>query len=99
MIQFDRRGAEDYKFYNIPVSEKFENFIKSKTRYRNAGTNARTDIVALCEKICGVNLSVGYYNEHTQNEYIIFKNWFHTFKIVKKLLEEKQQQYKLIKKQ
>ncbi|MCL1979681.1 MAG: hypothetical protein FWG62_01215, partial [Proteobacteria bacterium] len=36
MIQFDRQNGNDYKFYNIPVSDEFEEYIKQETGYINA---------------------------------------------------------------
>lgn len=95
MIQFDRRGRDDYKCYKLPVTEKFKKFIEEATGYHDAGRTARTDIVALCENICGVNLSVGYYDEHSSYEFLVFDEWFHTLNIVHNLLKEKQERYPL----
>ncbi len=95
IIQFDRRGATDYKFYNLPVSERFKTFVQTKTGYYDAGSTARTDIVALCQKICGVNLSIGYYDEHTPAETLNFLEWHKTLNIAYELLQEEQQQFLL----
>jgi hypothetical protein len=95
MIQFDRRGCDDYKCYKLPVTEKFKKFIEEVTGYHDAGRTARTDIVALCGKICGVNLSVGYYDEHSPYECLVFDEWFHTLNVVYNFLKEKQEQYPL----
>ena len=40
------------------------------------------------KKICGVNLSVGYYNEHTENEYLSIPEWLETLEITEKWLSE-----------
>ena len=90
MIQFDRRGKIDYKTYNIPVTTEFINFIEKNTKYKDAGKKSRTDIVVLCNEICGVNFSVGYYNEHTSDEILIFKEWFNTLNICYRLLMKEQ---------
>ena len=42
----------------------------------------------LCEKICGVNLSVGYYNEHHPEEILRYDEWLGTYQIVKRMVEE-----------
>lgn len=89
MVQFDRRHGRDYKFYNIPVSDEFEDFIKHSTGYTNAGKRAFTDIVTLCkssESCCGVNLSVGYYDEHTSYESLNIAEWTNTLKITEEML-------------
>jgi len=91
MIQFDRRNGNDYKFYNIPISEEFEEFIKQETGYANAGKSSFTDIVTLCknaESCCGVNLSVGYYDEHSHYETLNINEWSTTLEKTKKMIEK-----------
>lgn len=95
IIQLDRRGSIDYKVYKLPVTTEFLQFIESNTGYINAGTKAFTDIVALCERVCGVNLSVGYYNEHTSDEILVFDEWYNTLSVVEKLIEDKQKRFPL----
>ena len=95
VIQFDRRNSDDYKVYNLPVSNKFIKFIEKATGYNDAGKNARTDIVVLCRDICGVNLSIGYYNEHTADEELIFSEWFKTLELTESILMKKQNRYTL----
>lgn len=97
MIQLDRRNANEYKCYDIPVSREFREFIEKEFSFGDAGTKARTDIVALCDKICGVNLSVGYYQEHTPQEKLCYEEWLHTYEVLAKLLEKKQERYLLKK--
>jgi len=89
MVQFDRRNGNDYKFYNIPVSEEFEEYIIRETGYTNAGSGSFTDIVTLCDNsrsCCGVNLSVGYYDEHCKDETLNIEEWNNTLAIAKKML-------------
>lgn len=89
MVQFDRRHGSDYKFYNIPVSDEFEDFIEHSTGYTNAGKRAFTDIVTLCnnsESCCGVNLSVGYYDEHTSYETLNIAEWTNTLNVTEQML-------------
>lgn len=97
MIEFDRRNADDYKTYNIPVSKKFLSFIESSTGYNDAGKKSSTDIVHLCGKICGVNMSVGYYHEHTPDECLVFSEWMNTLEISRRLLEGEQDKFQLLK--
>lgn len=96
-IQFDRRNDRDYKVYNLPVSDEFLAHVESSTGYTDAGRNARTDIVVLCRKICGVNLSVGYHDEHTAAEHLVFDEWFHTLELAEAFLAEPQRQYPLLR--
>lgn len=95
IIQLDRRNANEYKCYNIPVSVEFRKFIEEEFSYKDAGVKARTDIVVLCDKICGVNLSVGYYCEHTPQEKLCYEEWRHTYEVLAAMLEKKQSRYLL----
>ena len=45
-----------------------------------------TDICTLCDGICGVNLSVGYYCEHQRNEFIVIDEWLNTLNVAMKWL-------------
>lgn len=93
IIQFDRREADNYKVYNLPVSDSFIEFIEESTGYHDAGRNARTDIVVLCRDVCGVNLGIGYHNEHKENETLVFDEWFKTLELAEKMLSDKQNKY------
>ena len=95
ILQFDRRGNQDYKCYNIPVTQAFRYYIEKETGYISVEGTGRTDICALCSNICGVNLSVGYYNEHRHEEYISVAEWKHTLDIARTMLEKPLQQFKI----
>ena len=95
MIQFDRRNATDYKCYRIPVTDEFKAFIEKETNYVDAGVSAFTDIVTLCDKICGVNFSVGYYNEHSEYEKLVFDEWYNTLEVAYNMLNKEQKRFLL----
>ena len=95
MVQFDRRENRNYKVYNLPVSDEFIDFIEDTTGYYNAGRASRTDIIVLCRDICGVNLSIGYYNEHTGMEKVVFDEWYSTLELAENFLAKKQKRYPL----
>ena len=97
MIEFDRCNARDYKVYNIPVSEEFQQFIEDNTGYREAGKSSFTDITILCRKICGANLSVGYYAEHTPDERLVYGEWKNTLDIARKMLFGEQKKFPVLK--
>lgn len=93
LLELDRCGNSDYKTYKLPVSDTFKNYIESNTKFTCPDNNCFSDIAILSNSICGVNLSVGYYNEHhpfsiTDNkyEYLNIDDWLNTYNIVKKML-------------
>lgn len=69
IIQLDRKGYRDAVYYGCD-SFTFEQWISSFGFITANGSF--TDISVLCPvwDIAGVNLSVGYYNEHTPMEYL-----------------------------
>ena len=95
IIQLDRRNASDYKTYNLPVSGEFRSFVEENTGFTDAGKTAKTDIIALCGKICGVNLSVGYYNEHHDDECLCYDEWLNTLEIVRNMTAGNQERFLL----
>ena len=97
MMQFDRRECENYKVYRLPVSDEFIEFVERETGYYNSGKSSSTDITRLCRDICGVNLCIGYYNEHTPNEAIVLEEWLQVLNLAEKILKEKQKKYPLVK--
>jgi len=88
LIELDRRNANDAVFYDCDNPE-FTEYITIMTGYaENWGTFS--DICNLSEAcgIASVNLSCGYYNEHTTKEYVIFEEMLNTINVVERLLED-----------
>ncbi len=87
MIQLDLRNAKEFKCYSVG-SDPFREFIKSRTAFTEPDKELSTDITILCREIAGVNLSVGYYAEHSVYERINISEWENTLKILRKLVNE-----------
>lgn len=87
IIQLDRRNGTDFKCYNVGTDE-FRSYIKSTIGYTEPDLCSNTDIVDLCRNICGVNLSIGYYKEHTENEHLIVQEWLNTLNICRNWIVE-----------
>ena len=86
-IQFDRQGADELVFYGVG-SLDFAEYCEKETGYeRDMGSF--TDIAELCQTICGVNMSTGYYNEHTGKETLVFRDWLNTYNIALEWLKKK----------
>lgn len=67
MIQLDRRGANDCVFYECD-NKKFTKYIESFGFTENFGSFSDISILCPAWKVAGVNLSVGYEDEHTTVE-------------------------------
>jgi hypothetical protein len=75
-VEFDRRGSKDLVFYRVGTKE-FAEYVKKETGYI-PDSGSVTDISHLCRLICGVNLSVGYYREHSPEEKLVVDQWQNT---------------------
>ena len=98
MIEFDRKGKEDAVFYNCD-NKKFTEFVTSKTGFKEAfGSFSDISIVAPEAKVAAVNLSSGYYEPHTTNEYVVYAHMMHTAKVATKLIEAECEKFEYIRK-
>lgn len=87
LVQLDRRGANDCVFYDC-YNPEFISYVESFGFVENYGTFS--DISALCPvwKVCGVNLSIGYYDEHSISETLHIGQMFETIDKVTNMLKE-----------
>ena len=87
MIEFDRRGTNDCVFYDCD-NDEFMTYIESFGFKTKHGTYSDILVLGSSWDIASVNLSVGYYNEHTSKEYVIFNQLLETIKRADKMLKE-----------
>lgn len=85
MVQFDRMNGSDYKCYSVGTDE-FRRYIEEQTGFTEPDRKWATDIVRLCRSITGVNLSIGYRNEHTPDETLVIDEWKRTLDIARNWL-------------
>lgn len=81
-IQLDRAGTKDLVFYDNGTKE-FVEYCESQMEGYEFDIGSFTDIVRLCQNICGVNISIGYEFEHTQREELTYSAWLRTVLKVK----------------
>ncbi len=84
-IDLDRMNANDAVYYYCSNPD-FEDFIESE--FWKYGHGSFTDIVTICPELgcAGVNLSCGYYKQHTTSEYVVLSEMETAIKEVKKLI-------------
>lgn len=87
IIELDRANYNDCVFYNC-MNYKFEDYISSFGFETKMGV--RSDICKICPKwrIAGVNLSIGYRNQHTEYEVLNVDALFSTISKVKDMLND-----------
>lgn len=96
MIELDRANENDAVFYSCDNPD-FTKFITENTGYKKAyGSFSDISHLAPFAGIAAVNLSCGYYNAHTLNEYVVPEEMLSTVEIVKYLLTLKCEPFKYI---
>lgn len=78
IIQLDRRGQYDCVFYD-DANEKFEEYVQKFGFKTNWGTLSDISIICPAWGISGVNLSVGYEDEHQEIETLHIQYLYMTF--------------------
>ncbi len=71
IVEFDRNGVNDCVFYNCG-NKKFKKYIEKFGFITEIGSFSDISILGPEWDIATVNLSCGYFDEHTKNEYVFF---------------------------
>lgn len=87
LIEIDRKGRNDAVYYDCDNTE-FEEYITGKGFHTEFGSFSDISLVAPELGVAAVNLSSGYYNAHTQHEYINRKQLNSTVNKVVQIIED-----------
>ena len=87
LIEIDRKGQTDAVYYDCG-NDDFERYISSKGFKTQHGSFSDISYVAPELGVAAVNLSSGYYNAHTQHEYINRKHLNATVKKVTDIIAD-----------
>ena len=87
IIQLDRRGVNDCVFYDC-FNEDFVDYVEKFGFKENFGSFSDISVICPNWKVAGVNLSIGYENEHSVSEVLWISHMDRTIKRVVKMLEE-----------
>lgn len=90
IIELDRRNATDAVFYDCG-NEEFIKYITTTTGYKEeVGTFSDIGNISPVLDVASVNLSCGYYKEHTLDHYVVPDEMEHTyFKTIVLLMDAK----------
>ena len=87
MIELDRRASNDCVFYDC-MNGDFVKFIEAYGFIEAKGSFSDISFLMPAWKTCGVNLSVGYANEHSVSEVLHINVLFRTIEKVKQMVQE-----------
>lgn len=90
VIEIDRRGFQQAVFYECG-NKDFQKFITSYGFRKEYGSFTDISIISPAYDVASVNLSAGYYNEHTLSEYISLKDLQYTIDGVANILRDVKQ--------
>lgn len=86
IIELDRQGEKDCVFYNCK-NKDFEKYIEAFGFETAQGTFTDISIICPVWGIAGVNLSIGYFHEHSLGEYLNLNYYKNTVNRVKNILD------------
>lgn len=72
IVELDRRGSDDAVFYDCDNSE-FTKFVIGFGFKEEVGSFSDISILAPALQAAAVNISAGYYSEHSRHEYVILR--------------------------
>lgn len=87
IIELDRRGKDDCVFYSCN-NEGFIDYVETFGFLTNWGTFSDISYICPTWEIAGVNLSVGYENEHSKAEFLDTEALYSTIQKVKNMLKD-----------
>lgn len=87
MIELDRSGEKDMVFYSCDNPE-FEDYLEPYGFVTDWGTFSDIATIAPAWGVAAVNLSIGYFDEHTKGERLYFDYMFSTIDKVKSILQD-----------
>lgn len=87
LIELDRSGKNDCVFYECS-NEDFTKFIESFGFKEDLGSFSDISIIAPAWRVAAVNLSIGYYFEHSKAEFLKIKELERTIEKVKNILND-----------
>jgi hypothetical protein len=85
-IEFDRCNSKDLVFYDVG-SPNLLKYLKESYKGYEFQYGSYTDISDLCTNMAGVNVSVGYYRQHSSSETLVIPEWENTLQLTFELLK------------
>lgn len=95
IVELDRRGSNDAVFYDCD-NRDFIDFVCGYGFNEEFGSFSDISIIAPHLKTAAVNISSGYYNAHTQHEYISMNVVRQNINKVKRLIDNPTEHYEYI---
>ncbi|MBO4467855.1 MAG: hypothetical protein J5766_01005 [Clostridia bacterium] len=94
IMSFDLWGKDGYMFHAVKNPKCFADLLDS-AGYNRHKEDGGSDIFYLCKKAAGVNVSIGYQNEHKATETVSIEDFYHCVCLAENLLKSVDRKYKI----
>lgn len=99
IVELDRKGVNDAVFYSCDNKE-FTDFVCDVTGFKESyGSFSDISTLAPILKTAAVNLSCGYYNAHTVQEYVLYDEMIDIIEAVKVLIKTESEHFEYVKRE
>lgn len=95
IVELDRHGSDDAVFYDCDNPE-FTKFVTGFGFTEEIGSFSDISIIAPKLKIAAVNISSGYYNEHTRHEYVDMRVVKKNIELIGKMVSTQSEKFEYI---
>lgn len=98
IIELDRKGNNDAVFYRCD-NKDFKDFVCDNTGLKEAfGSFSDISVLAPAFSLAAVNISSGYYNAHTTDEYVVYDEMMDIIEMVKNLIKVESGKFEYVEK-
>lgn len=97
MISLDLPGKDCCHYHGILNSNAFCGFIETQLASKVLNHKAGTDVSYVARGACGVNLSIGYYKQHSAAEYMSAFVWYETYVRLCRVLSQAQPRFRTLR--
>lgn len=88
MMEMDWRGTGGCLYNQVENTQEFKDYIAAELGFRDDAQKGGCDLQILCQRICGVNVGVGYHDHHRVTESLVVAEWEHTYQKLSEFLEK-----------
>ncbi len=95
MMELDWRGTGGCLYNQVENTKEFKDYIAAELGFVDDAQKGGCDLQILCQRICGVNVGVGYRNHHTAKETLVVAEWETTYQKLSEFLEKEHQVFSI----
>lgn len=95
MMEMDWAGSGGCLYNQVDNTERFKTYIAETLGFQDSKKKGGCDLQILCQRICGVNIGVGWHGCHTPGEMLDLAQWENTYHALSAFLEQEHPQFRV----